>query len=131
MKLFSYGKDGGPESHVWGFWLVEIKPLFSVVLLRFEDGTRSAYHDHAFNSISWLLRGNLLERFLGAEKHNWLYHASFFPIITLRSDFHQVESFGRSWVLSFRGPWRATWSEYIPGLDRMIKLTHGRKEVPR
>mgnify|MGYP001575993171 CR=1 FL=1 len=62
MKLFYYGKDGGPESHVWGFWLIEAKSLFSIVLLRFENGTREAYHSHAFNSLSWVLRGRACVR---------------------------------------------------------------------
>ena len=61
MKLFSYGKDGGEESTVWGYWLCEFKSLFSVALLCFEDGSREAYHDHAFNSISWVLSGKLTE----------------------------------------------------------------------
>lgn len=40
MKFFSVGKSGGPESNVTGYWAVEIKPLFSVVLLKFDVGTR-------------------------------------------------------------------------------------------
>jgi hypothetical protein len=128
MKFLQRGKDGGPESHVYGYWLVEIKGLFSVVLLRFEDGTRSAYHSHAFNSISWLLAGGgLLER----DKHGLItnyFDPGLRPIITRRSTFHQVKSFGRNWVLSFRGPWAKTWKEYLPEEGREITLADGRKE---
>lgn len=46
-----WGKDGGPESKVWGLWVLRIKTLFTVVLLKFENGTRDAYHSHAFGSI--------------------------------------------------------------------------------
>ena len=42
MRLFFYGKDGGQYSTVWGYWLIEIKSLFSVVLLRFEGDSREA-----------------------------------------------------------------------------------------
>jgi len=130
MKLFQRGKDGGPESHVYGYWLIELKGLFSIVLLRFEDGTRSAYHNHAFNSISWLLSSEgLLER--TRDGNNQLYYPSLRPIITRRSTFHQVKSFGRSWVLSFRGPWSKTWKEYLPAENREITLTDGRKEVTK
>lgn len=61
MKFLYYGKNGGPESRVWGYFLIEIKSLFSIVLLRFENGSRDAYHTHAFHCFSWLLRGHLTE----------------------------------------------------------------------
>lgn len=103
MRFLHYGKDGGPESTVWGLFLVEIKCLFSVVLLRFEDGSREAYHSHAFDAVSWVLRGNLLEEFLSG---GWrLHHKGWLPILTRRTTFHKVTSLGRTWVLSFRGPW--------------------------
>ena len=53
-------KDGGPESTVTGYWLIEYKPLFSIVLLKFEGKSRDAFHTHAFNSLSWLISGNFL-----------------------------------------------------------------------
>src|ERR1041385_5982109 len=65
MKLFYRGKDGGPESSVTGWWLIEAKKMFSIALLKFEGASMEAYHDHAFNSISWVLRGfGLYESFL-------------------------------------------------------------------
>jgi hypothetical protein len=59
MRFFHHGKDGGPESPVEGYWLFEIKWLCSIVLLKFNDGGREAYHSHAFNALSWLLKGDL------------------------------------------------------------------------
>ena len=127
MKIV--GKDGGPESRVWGYFL-EIKRLFSVVLLRFEDGSREAYHSHAFNSLSWVLRGELEEHQI-AGRQGWINHytPSWRPVVTRRSTMHKVSSHGRSWVFSLRGPWSDTWREYVPGRG-FITLTHGRKEVP-
>lgn len=125
MKFFSVGKDGGPESSVTGYWLVEIKWLFSIVVLRFDGPSRDAYHDHAFNSVSWLLRGRLIETMLDGRINDYL--ASFWPIVTLRSCNHKVDSDGVSWVLSFRGPWRSTWKE--TRADGEHVLTHGRIEV--
>lgn len=134
MKFFEIAKDGGPESHVWGYWLVEIKSLFSIVLLRFEDGSRDAYHSHAFNSISWVLRGYLAERFFRSNQYTGIpypdvniYRPSFSPVLTYRTTNHKVVSYGRTWVLSFRGPWSKIWKETVAG--REITLTSGRKEV--
>jgi hypothetical protein len=33
MNFLNKTKDGGPESTVWAYWLIEIKSLFSVALL--------------------------------------------------------------------------------------------------
>lgn len=130
MKLFKVMKDGGPASRVWGFWLIEIKSLFSVAVLKFEDGARDAYHTHAFNAWSWLLKGQLIEIVRG---HEHLCHVSYRPslrpIYTPRDMFHKVVSLGTSWAITFRGPWSKTWQEYIPETDRTITLTHGRKEI--
>lgn len=122
MKLFSKMKDGGDESRVWGYWLVEIKSLFSIVLLRFENGTREAFHNHAFNCFSWVLSGQLIEYHKDGEVD--LHRASWRPFVTRRETYHKVSSVGRSWVLSFRGPWSKTWNENVDGEE--ITLTNGR-----
>jgi hypothetical protein len=127
VRLFYFGKDGGQESTVWGFWLCEFKKLFSIVLLRFENGTRDAYHSHAFDAVSWVLRGKLREEILAGK--TTIYRPSWLPIVTRRHCFHRVESIGRSWVLSFRGPWLDRWLEYLPKEGRVVELTHGRKEI--
>jgi hypothetical protein len=130
-RWFAVAKDGGPESHVTGYWLVECKTLFSIVLLRFDDGTRDAYHTHAFNALSWVLRGHLVERYKTQHgtAQRW-YLPSLVPILTRRERFHQVQSRGTSWVLSLRGPWVATWREGLAD-GRELALTYGRREVAR
>lgn len=126
MKFLSRAKDGGPESTVTGYWLVELKKLFSVVLLKFEDGSRDAYHGHAFDSINWVLSGEVEEHeFLkGSRSHR----PSWLPVVTSRDDVHKVVSRGTTWVLSLRGPWVDKWKEWVPGRG-LVTLTHGRKEV--
>jgi len=126
MKLFKRGKDGGAESTVTGYWLCEFKSLFSIVLLKFENGTRDAFHTHAFNSVSWLLRGKLIEHLHNSDRIG-VYLPSLRPIHTSEETYHKVESVGRTWVLSFRGPWAKTWQEYTADGERT--LTHGRVEV--
>lgn len=127
MKLFRYMRDGGPQSKVTGFWFIEWKRLFSAVLLHFFDGSREAYHSHAFNSISWVLRGELNENMLDGGINRYL--PGIRPVITRRSDFHKVVSVGDAWVMSFRGPWVKTWKEFLPEKKKFITLTHGRKVV--
>jgi hypothetical protein len=129
MKFMKLMKDGGEQSRVWGFFFVEAKKAFSFVVLRFFDGSRDAYHSHAFNAVSWVIRGKLTEHeFNGSIR---TYTRSIRPIITPRTMFHKVVSEGDTWVLSFRGPWVDKWKEYIPSTGTSLTLTHGRKIVSK
>lgn len=127
MKWLWSRKDGGPESKVWA-WGFESKALFSVLVLKFGEGSREAFHSHAFNCISWVLRGALLE-FLGLRRTPGnLYHSGFRPIVTKRTTFHQVHGIGpATWVITFRGPWVVTWREWVNG--KLVTLAHGRKVI--
>jgi hypothetical protein len=142
MKLFAKRKDGGPDSNVTGYWLIEWKGLFSIALLRFSDGSREAYHSHAFNSVSWVLRGHLEEERLIELKLPLIgyfipgfknvvrrthFKPSLKPIVTTRDNLHKVYSHGTTWALTFRGPWSKTWMERRPDGD--VTLTNGRKIV--
>jgi hypothetical protein len=128
MRLFSRAKDGGPTSTVTGYWLIELKRLFSIALLKFEDGSRDEFHDHAFNSWNWILKGEVVEEF----PHGWLNQTlgpRLRPYFTGRTRMHRVRSRGTTWVLSIRGPWAKTWQEFDPKTGKVITLTHGRKRV--
>lgn len=131
MKLLQFDKDGGEESTVYGFYIIEIKWLFSIVLLKFVGDSREAYHSHAFNSISWLLKGKLVEQ-VRMDFHDcyWrrIYNPTIKPIRTKKDDFHKVNSIGTSWVISFRGKWDKTWKESTE-VDGTYELTHGRKRL--
>lgn len=127
MKIFNKSKDGGPESPVDAYFLIEWKSLFSIALLKFKDGRRENYHSHAFNAYTWFLTGDLVE-----EDANGAYRAykrSIVPKYTPRSKTHRVLSLGDSWCLTIRGPWKDTWTEYDKQQDKHITLTHGRKVV--
>lgn len=124
MKLFKKMKDGGPESTVTGYWLIEAKSLFSIALLRFDGKSREAFHNHAFNCISWVLSGNLTETMLDGRVQK--YSPSWKPFITTREDFHKVDSDAQTFVLTFRGPWAKTWNEFT---DKFTTLTSGRKII--
>lgn len=125
VKFFRKAKDGGPQSTVTGYWLVEIKSLFSIAILRFDHGSREEFHSHAFNALSWILKGRLTEEHLDGRLDEHI--RSWRPIVTLRNTFHRVFSEGTTWVLTFRGSWSKTWREY--GRNGYTTLAHGRQEV--
>jgi hypothetical protein len=125
VTLHFGSKDGGPESHVYMYG-IECKRLASALVLRFEDGSREAYHSHAFNAISTVLKGWLSEHFVGGAV---CVHEVGDLVYTSRACTHMVHSSGRTWVLSFRGPWRDTWVDIDVATMRSTTLTHGRQEV--
>lgn len=131
MKLLIGGKDGGAESKVY-VWGLEIKSLFSILLLRFDEGSREAFHSHAFNAISWVLSGQLWERLdpgMAGVLPRWIiYKPSKIAVRTPRERVHQVRGIApHSWVLTLRGPWNSTWRDISAAGD--LVLTHGRKVV--
>lgn len=126
MKILKRGYDGGKDSGVTGYWLIECKPLFSVVLLKFNKGSREAFHSHAFNAITWWLKGEVEEHFQdGSPSKKW--YPSVKPKFTIRNNFHKIYANKVSWAISFRGPWKQTWQESKDG--EVYNLTHGRKRV--
>ncbi len=130
MRLLSKSHDGGPESNVTGYFLIEIKWLFSIVLLRFEGKSRANFHSHAFNAWTWLIYGIMVEQFQG-EVLPRLYRRSLKPKLTKTEDMHKVDSVGVSWALTVRGPWQKYWYEYDPDTKEFIMLGNGRKELGR
>lgn len=131
MKILWNAKDGGEESRVW-CWGFESKLFGSIILLKFGEGSRDAFHTHAFNSLSWVLTGALDEMQLCPD--GWMasqmHYPSGRPVITRRETFHRVFGVKKAnWVITLRSPWVNRWREFLPGSNRHITLTHGRKEV--
>lgn len=129
-RILCKRSDGGEKSGVTGYFLIEWKPLFSIVLLHFTKGSRENYHDHAFNAITWFIKGAVFEcKYTPDIISVKQYKASWRPKFTPRNNMHKIFAYTDTWALSFRGPWRDVWQEYSPSEDRFIKLTHGRKEI--
>ncbi len=124
-RLFYKKPDGGKDSGVTGYFLIEWKPFFSIGILRFKKGTREAYHNHAFNALTWWLTGSINEMKLDGEEK--IFNASFKPKYTIRKNFHKVDAQKETFALTFRGPWKDTWNESKNG--ELITLTHGRKLI--
>jgi len=126
---FLYKKcDGGKESGVTGYFLIEWKMVCSIGILHFKEGSREAYHNHAFNAVTWWLMGDVVEEHHPSGDHKY-FKQSFIPKITNRNCFHKVIARKESYALTFRGPWLDTWLEYRPSLNKEVMLTHGRKLV--
>jgi hypothetical protein len=125
MRLFQKTKDGGPNSPVDAYFLIEWKNVFSVAILKFNIGTRDAYHTHAFNAWTWFLKGNMVELDISGKPTR--YTRSIFPKFTPKTKNHKVVAATTSYAITLRGPWDDTWTETKKG--ETITLTHGRKHV--
>lgn len=124
-KIFYKKYDGGQESGVIGYMLIEWKPVFSIGILHFKKGSREAFHNHAFNAMTWWLKGKVTEVQLNGIQKD--FSPSLKPKITKRSCAHKVIAHCDTFALTFRGPWNDTWKEWRQGKE--ITLTHQRKIV--
>lgn len=129
MKLFKRSHDGGKDSGVTGYWLIEWKNVFSIVLLKFNPNHRENYHSHAFNAVTWWLWGEATEEFIDKKKIVWT--PSLLPKYTPRENIHKYSVAKPSWAISFRGAWHTSWEEYNPTTNEYIRLGNGRKEIWR
>ncbi len=129
MRLLRKTKDGGPSSPVDAFFLVEIKGLFSVALLKFNKGGREQFHTHAFNAITWFLSGRLTEEDMDGSKYQ--YSNSLMPKYTPKLKNHRVIAGEDSWCLTIRGPWSRMWSEYDPSTKEITIFGHGRVVIQK
>jgi len=125
MRFLQKTKDGGKDSTVDAYFLIEIKSLFSIALLKFNKGGREAYHTHAFDAWTWFLSGSLLEKF--HKRGTKPYQRSWLPKVTPKRTNHRVVANRTSWALTIRGPWDYTWTEDLG--DKHTVFTHGRKEL--
>ena len=119
--------DGGRESGV-RCWGIEIKWLFSILVLKFEPNDRENYHSHAFNALTFWLKGNVLEE--RQDTGNWTHYigGSLSPKYTPRTNVHKIHCTKTAWAISLRGPWSKYWYEIDPEGNK-IKLTKGRKII--
>lgn len=132
MRLFQKVKDGGKDSPVDAYVLIEIKSLFSITLLKFNKGTRDNFHSHAFNAWTWFLFGDMCEhRLVSLGSDNIVgskYKRSLLPKVTKRNNLHKVIAKKTSWCFTIRGKWVDEWTEVTQEWDE-ITLTHNRKIV--
>ena len=138
-RLFTKRSDGGKDSGVTAYFLIEWKILFSIAILKFNKGSREAYHTHAFNALTWWLKGKVKEASFYAifNGHYILtqryddgikeYKPSIVPKYTSRLHFHKIIAIKDTFALTLRGPWNDLWFEFKN--DKLYRLTHGRKEI--
>lgn len=125
--FFRRVKDGGPDSPVEAFWLVEWKALFSIGVLRFPRGSRENFHSHAMNAVSWVVSGLLTEEFADRNRRNNTYQTGDVAV-TRRETLHRVWGIAPvTWVLTLRGRWEREWLEWNPASRQYIRLSLGRR----
>lgn len=124
MRLFEKVKDGGSNSPVDAYFIIECKWLFSIAFLKFNKGGRESYHTHAFNAITWFISGDLTEYDVDGSVYK--YKRNLIPKITLKNKNHRVYAKTDSWCLTIRGAWDSTWTEYVSKTNMSTRFTHGR-----
>lgn len=128
MRVLEVAADGGKDSGVKAYFLFEIKWLCSIAILRFSAGSREAYHSHAFNALTWWLKGSATEFHIDGKTLCW--NPSWVPKITKRTCFHKIIANETTWAFTIRGPWCKTWQEYSNN-NVLVTLTNGREIVKR
>lgn len=126
-QFFSKAKDGGPQSPVDAYFLIEIKGLFTIALLKFNQGAREQFHTHAFNALTWFLCGEMDEASYDGQLRR--YRRSLIPKFTPRDKNHRVIACVDSWCLTVRGPWCSTWTEHDRGRGLVTTFSDGRLVV--
>lgn len=131
MKFFKKCKDGGKNSPVDGYFLCEIKGLFSIALLKFNKGGREQFHTHAFDAYTWFLTGDLEEERLYEDGSHVFtkYTRKLLPKFTSKKNNHRVKANKDSWCLTIRGKWDDTWTEHDLNKGKVTTFTHGRNIV--
>jgi len=124
MHICKKRKDGGKNSPVDAYFLIEWKSFFSIAILKFNKGGREEFHTHAFNALTWFIKGQLEEEDVDGSLYN--YKRSFLPKVTLKDKNHRVKALTDSWCLTLRGSWCDNWTEYKKDVDTTTKITHHR-----
>lgn len=127
VKILEKCKDGGPDSPVDAYVLFECKKLCSVMLLKFNKGCRDNFHSHAFNALTWFIKGSLVEeRLLDGRVVKYKYERSLLPKVTMKDNLHRVVSHKVGWCFTVRGKWQDTWTEFNSKESTTTELTNGR-----
>lgn len=120
--------------------IIEIKYLFSIYFNIWNTSEQDRYHNHAFNSVSIMLRGwyyeedrtKLISRELMRTTAWFLLELIQAPSIRWigRNYMHRIHcSACDALSLTFAGPWAKTWQEIKVGDPAVRTFTWGRKEV--
>ena len=129
MLFFNKRKDGGSKSNVDGYFLIELKSLFSVAVLKFNEGAREEFHSHAFDALTWFVKGDLTEEDVDGSLYT--YRKSFIPKLTPKNKVHRVIANKDSWCFTLRGKWVEKWFEITSDKKIKVNFTHGRKVVSK
>lgn len=120
-------KDGGKTSPVDAYFLIEWKNFISIAILKFNKGGREEFHTHAFNAVTWFVKGDLVEEDVSGDTYK--YTRSLIPKVTPKDKNHRVKALTDSYCFTIRGKWSDKWLEYEDDTRQVTEFTHGRKIV--
>ena len=106
-RLFYVKPDGGKDSGVTAYFLIEWKVLFSIGFLHFKKGSKRVYYNREFGALSWWLKGEVTEKKIDNTYRK--YKPSLKPKYTSRNDFHKIFAHTTAWCFTLRGPWNNLW----------------------
>ena len=118
------------DQNVSEITVLEWKKLFSIKLFHFHktEGSQDRFHTHAFNALSFLLKGNYTEEVLDGKKVLRLPRNRSKIIFIPKGQFHRITKSEGCRTLLITGPWDAEWSELRHIVDskyqEVVQTTH-------
>lgn len=114
--------------------ILEWKPIGSILLFYFcPGGEQGIYHTHSFESYSYLIFGNYIEKVIDLENEtSWEMPRNRSRKIYIPKDrFHQITDSTGCMTLMFAGSWGDSFKEYDPETKEIIVRGYGRREISR
>lgn len=114
--------------------LLEWKPLFSIKLFNFHrtDGSQDRFHTHAFNAISFLLKGNYIEEVIEDGRVVRLNRNRSRVLFIPADQYHRITRSAGCRTLLITGPWGAEFKELrsVDGYQfQEVTLGEGRVDI--
>lgn len=117
---------------IWDFTIIEYKPWFSVKIFLFMKGqAQDRFHTHSFNSYSFRLFGNYVERIIPDDNHpeeTIKINRNSKRLINIPKDrFHSITESEGCCTIVVTGPWGKSFKELKEGI--VSHLTYKRKPL--
>lgn len=109
--------------------IFECKYLFSIIIFNFieSDKVQDRFHTHAFNSVSFKLKGYYEEHILDENGETLIVPRHNVVKFFERDIYHAIGKSNDCWTLLLAGPWKQTWKEFFPNLRKIETLSWSRK----
>ncbi len=127
-KIFHWDNTSLGVGNIKRFTIIEIKYLGGIIVNIFNTSNQDRFHSHAFNALSWMIRGHYYEDVIvdgNLLKLKKIERSRFIP----RNYIHKItKSSPNAMSITFEGPWESTWNEYFDN-GRIKTYSWGRKVI--